>query len=190
MLLWLHPQSLATPVQAGAGKEGAVRPCGSRICARQASVTPLHGGHGAGRVCNVNTAPPRNRAGKSICQDAAHQLAFAGIITHLRTAGFRELIRGSLGSWDSQGRMGDAGTQHSLALPTVPGAVPEAASTLPVPRGNLARQRGPRRTPQYNSKSPGATCPHLHHTGAGSWLHRGARRVVGRGAERSESKAK
>lgn len=114
-------------------------------------MTPLCSGRGAGRVCDVNTAPPRNRAGKSICQDAAHQLAFAGIITHLRTAGFRELIRGSPGSRDSQGGKGNTNTQHSPALMTVPGALPEAPGALPAPRGNLAHRRGPWRTPQYNS---------------------------------------
>lgn len=48
-------QSLATPVQAGANKKGAIRPHGSRSVPR---VTPLCGGRGAGRACDVNTASP------------------------------------------------------------------------------------------------------------------------------------
>lgn len=134
----------------------------------KASVTPLRGGRGAGWACDVNTAPPCNRTGKSICQDTAHQLTFAGIITHLRTAGCRELIRGLPGSRDSQGRKSNVSTRHSPAAQMVPGAVLGAPGALPAPermwhiRGTLGGHPNIRAIPSHRTTHP-------HHGRIRSW---------------------
>lgn len=167
--LWLlHPQPQATPVQEEPARKELSDPTALGSMPSKASVTSLRGGRMAGWACDVNTTPPCNRTGKSICQDAAHQLTFAGIITHLRTAGCRELIRGLPGSRDNQGGKSNVGTQHSPAVPMVPRAVPEAPGGLPAPRrmwpigGTLGERPNIRVIP-----SPGTM--HPHHGKVRSW---------------------
>jgi len=111
---------------------------------------PPPGAAGAGPAGRAMLTQPRHA--KPICQDAARQLAFAGIIAHLHAAGFGESIR------SSPGRPGREGQRRHPAQPGIADGARSragAACCSPCTRGEFGPSEGPsENTPMWQQSCP------------------------------------